>query len=278
MDNLPEPIRVVSDLHLGHPACRLQSVEPLRPLFENAKTIVFNGDTWEHGNPFLADEAKKRFDELLELLDELDVTSVFLNGNHDAEISDREYLDLLDGNVFIIHGDCLFETISPWSPQIWKREKEFAEARSNYSQDELRNDFEKILEYTSRCRHIAEREEHTFKGGRFRVLRSVVKLIFPPRRIWEVLKCWRETPPRVDRFRKKHRPKANFVLMGHIHHPGIWVRSEGYTLINTGGFMSIGKAQVVEINGGKIRVFKVDESDARAFRLLEISDPTGLGH
>ena len=42
-----EPIRILSDLHFGHPASIIERPEQLAPLFREAKTVVFNGDTVE---------------------------------------------------------------------------------------------------------------------------------------------------------------------------------------------------------------------------------------
>ena len=44
---MKEPVRILSDLHLGHKISRIESVSALRPLIAGAGTIVFNGDTWQ---------------------------------------------------------------------------------------------------------------------------------------------------------------------------------------------------------------------------------------
>ncbi len=264
MDDLTGPVRILSDLHLGHPACRLGSVEPLRPILIGAKTVIFNGDTWEQGNAILKDHAEMLYQDLLALLDELDITPIFIRGNHDPLISDLDWVDARE--TFITHGDCLFETISPWNPNTWKHRDEYARIRSEITGKDLASS----LEYTRRCRLVGERDEHRFSSGRFRIMRSVLKFVYPPRRAFEVLRCWKETPRRADLFRKHHRPDSKIVVIGHIHHPGIWKRPDGYTLINTGGFLSVGKAQVLELNGSTARVFKVDESNPEAFFLREI--------
>ncbi len=40
-------VRILSDLHLGHPGSLIGDVEDLRPLLEGMDTVVFNGDTCE---------------------------------------------------------------------------------------------------------------------------------------------------------------------------------------------------------------------------------------
>ena len=41
------PVRILSDLHLGHRVSRISSVECFRPLIAGAGTVVFTGDTWQ---------------------------------------------------------------------------------------------------------------------------------------------------------------------------------------------------------------------------------------
>ena len=44
---MKEPVRILSDLHLGHKVSRIERVAALRPLIAGAGTVVFNGDTWQ---------------------------------------------------------------------------------------------------------------------------------------------------------------------------------------------------------------------------------------
>jgi len=265
IQQLAPPVRVLSDLHLGHPACRLDSVEPLRPLIQGARSLVLNGDTWEQLNPVLAAHAEILYQDLLGLLNELEITPAFIRGNHDARISKLDWIGQERDDLFITHGDCLFETISPWNPKTWTLSDKYARIHADCSRDDLTG----LMDCVQRCRLLGRRDEHRFRSGRFRIARSVFKLIFPPRRPWEILRCWRETPLRADQFRRKHRPGAKILIMGHVHRPGIWQRPDGYTLINTGGFMSIGKARVVEWDDKTIRSFRVDEANPAAFALRE---------
>ncbi|MCU0753303.1 MAG: hypothetical protein MUC40_09850 [Akkermansiaceae bacterium] len=44
---MKQPVRVFSDLHLGHSVSRIGRVSALRPLIAGAGTVIFNGDTWQ---------------------------------------------------------------------------------------------------------------------------------------------------------------------------------------------------------------------------------------
>lgn len=260
MSSPARPIRVLSDLHLGHPACRIDSVQQLRPLLEGAKTVVFNGDTWEMSNPLLREKCQTHFHELEALLEEVGAKGVFLTGNHDHEITDLHALDLEAIGVFIVHGDCLFDDISPWSPENWEMADDFARLRNALPNRDPDANLATRLEYTHQCREILGHDEHEFDGGRFRLIRSVFRIIFPPRRPWEILKCWTGVSRRASDFRNRHCPEAKFLVMGHVHRPGVWSLENGeVTLCNTGGFMSVGKARMVEISDDTISLYRISE-------------------
>ena len=40
-----EPIRIISDLHLGHTASLAREIAQVEPLFRDVRTLIFNGDT-----------------------------------------------------------------------------------------------------------------------------------------------------------------------------------------------------------------------------------------
>ncbi len=64
------PLRIFSDLHLGHKASRIGEVEKLRPLFRGAGTVVFNGDTWEELSPPWREKSEEMLGQLRRILGE----------------------------------------------------------------------------------------------------------------------------------------------------------------------------------------------------------------
>lgn len=260
------PIRVISDLHLGHPACRIQSVEQLCPLIDGAGTVVFNGDTIEQRSPELAERSEVLFEQLQTLLNEQNVEAVFLRGNHDPQVSEMDYLDIPEYQALIVHGDCLYRNISPWNPKIWKLEAEFAKLAESLFSTPGSPDFPSLLNYTQQCRLLAKGDEGRSLPGRFKKIRSAIRLVYPFRRPIEVVRCWREHGKRLRMFHQQHAADKNYVLVGHVHRRGIYPLDESGKRwgINTGGFLSLGKAQVVEFSGAetgepRVVVFEVDE-------------------
>ncbi len=253
------PIRIFSDLHLAHPSCRMEVVEAMRPLIEGAKTVVFNGDTYEQRNPSLREEGEAMFQDLKALCEDCGAESIFLCGNHDAEISELEWLNLVEGKVFLTHGDVLFPLISAWNPKMWKVEPEVWAIRRGVGESAIQENLDSALLATSKTRLLTSGDEAKFKSKRFKAIRAVARLLWPPRRPWEILKCWIQTPSLAADFAKRHRPKAKVFTFGHTHRPFVKIR-DGQVLINTGGFLTPGKAQFVEISEGAVSVHEINES------------------
>src|SRR5947209_2581653 len=102
-----QPIRIISDIHLGHPASLVAGAENLAPLLRGFPTVIFNGDTVE--SRFLKDRPKARqnLDVLEKVCAAQGARCILINGNHDPAISPASHVDLADGAVLVTHGDML---------------------------------------------------------------------------------------------------------------------------------------------------------------------------
>lgn len=256
-------IRILSDLHLGHPGCRIPSAASLRPLFEGVETAVFNGDTVEQRHPALAAAGARHLAELGGLLADTGTRALFIRGNHDPGISDRDHLDLADGRLFLTHGDALFRHLSPWSPQVWRAAPRMEAVRAEYGEARLAADLAAHLECTHRCRELAEGTELEFRKGRLGSLRGAARHLWPPGRPARILTTWLTMPGRAHELLGRHRPGARAILFGHSHFSGVWRRGDR-AAVNTGGFVSMLPARIADLEaGGCLVVRRVDESGGR---------------
>ena len=113
---MKEPVRILSDLHLGHRVARIERVESLRELISGAGTVVFNGDTWQElAGPF-RERSRVMLGELRELCADLGVEAVFLPGNHDPGWEGAGWVELEGGKIVVTHGDALMRAGSPLAP------------------------------------------------------------------------------------------------------------------------------------------------------------------
>lgn len=250
---LREPIRIFSDVHLGHPSSLARTPEDLAPLLEGAGTAVFNGDTVET----VAREDRAEAEGHLELLRAFcaarGVGAVFLNGNHDPEVSAANHLDLAGGAVLVTHGDALFEDLSPWSRDGAVMGAAFR--RELAAMDEAgRGSFEARLKAVKRAALAIEDNGSTLpKGGFVGVLKKLLREAWPPWRALSLMRFWRESPHRAAALAARFRPRARFVVFGHTHYGGVW-RIGPRVVVNTGSFLPMGSRTLVELGGRRLWV------------------------
>lgn len=248
------PIRILSDLHLGHSGCVVEAVTQLRPLLEGAGSLVFNGDTMEELAPRYRDRSFEMFEELRELCRQLGIDARFVTGNHDPDVSSDHYVDLGEG-ILVTHGDTLFPLVSPWSRKIKDSEPLIRSIRREYSDTDLES-LDCRLEMTRRSAAAMERSDPEFRrslGARIKLLATE---LWPPRRPAAIAHSWLIAPGEAIELLECYRPSAKVVVFGHTHFPGVW-RKRGKVAVNTGGFLGVLNARLVEVSERGISVAKV---------------------
>jgi UDP-2,3-diacylglucosamine pyrophosphatase LpxH len=250
------PIRIFSDLHLGHPGSRVSDVAQLRPLLEGARTVLFNGDTFELRKTSLVDAALAHRAALESLCSELGARPVFMTGNHDPQITEHHHFDLCGGAVFLTHGDVLYEDVSPWSKLIAEMHKILDQIREEYPAD-YRDDLELSLKAVKRI--SAETVvRKVCKPGRLAKIKTLLMESWPPKRPILILKSWARSHHLAHALRDKFRPQAKFIVFGHTHRAVVH-QAGGKVAINTGAFQPMSKSLVVRIDDGRLRVDEVVE-------------------
>jgi len=231
-------IRILSDLHLGYPNCRVQSVDQLAPLMEDVKAIVFNGDTAELR--FLQERA-----QLDALCREFRVEPVFLTGNHDPTISENHCLELADGAVFVTHGDILFHGFFPQSTEVGQACREELEA--------LGPDADLLLRLQASRRAVKILEPLGLYPGFWKAL---APHLWPPWRLLHILSIWMRAPSLINELVERDVPYARCILTGHTHYSGVWRRG-GRLIVNTGGFVPMSRPLVAELDGNMLTVRRI---------------------
>lgn len=249
-----EPVRILSDLHLGHKVSRIDDVETLRPLIAGAGTVVFNGDTWQAlPGPFF-DKSKAMFERLRAICAEEGVDAVFLTGNHDPDLPGPGWVELADGRIVITHGDALLHSGSPWKREILTAGTRVDEIWSRYPR--ASHDIDDRIEV---ARAVA-RELCTveYPTGRHFLLRAIDAVI-PPKRALLMLDAWNSEGASGALFCDRFFPNAEFLILGHFHHHGCWKRG-GRVVIDTGSFMNPARARWVEWKDGLLAYGEIDET------------------
>jgi UDP-2,3-diacylglucosamine pyrophosphatase LpxH len=247
-----EPIRILSDLHFGHPASIIEHPEQLTPLFREAKTVVFNGDTVELR--YLRGRRIGMRNSVLmrEACEAAGAHPVFINGNHDPILSDISHLDLVDGAVLVTHGDLLFHDISPWSHDSVTIGAAHTRELAGMGEDAFL-DFEKRLSASKRAALSIELHRTRMRRDSLTFIRTVLRECWPPWRPFQVFHSWAVTPARAEALARVFRPRARFILIGHTHFSGCWRRGPR-VVINTGSFLPLSGRMAIDVQGGTLTV------------------------
>lgn len=249
------PIRIFSDLHLGHKASRIDEVEKLRPLFRGAGTVVFNGDTWEELSLHWRERSAEMLGQLLRVVDEEACEAVFLHGNHDPGWEGSGFIELAERRIVITHGDALLRNGAPWKREMLANPDVV---------DDLWNRFpDAATEITSRldlARAIARRLPNLAHPGGRSLLSRTLDAAWPPRRAIEMIAAWLGEGNLGACFCETYFPNAELLVIGHFHCAGVR-HVRGKTIINTGSFVVPGPACWISWDGEFLSQGAVIESN-----------------
>ncbi len=240
------PLRIISDLHLGHDICEVTDVRQLAPLLEGVRMVIFNGDTLEHCVPRFLPASQRLTDALLALCQELGVTPIFLNGNHDPASWRHDAVTLFGGKLVIHHGHAFFPDISPWSAKLKYCRHVLEGIWAEYS-EERRRQVDTLYEITRRCSLAMLSTDVKQRGTSFWAkMEMAVKELWPPRRPIMVAWVWLTLPSIATRFLEAFYPQAEVFVCGHTHRAAFW-RRKRRLLVNTGGFVSFASPLVGDV-------------------------------
>jgi len=250
---MPEPvIRIFSDLHYRDGTSSLQQLQELAPLLVGADQIVLNGDTLDTqtspAQPHLA-EARAFFSHQAP-----DVT--FLSGNHDPDISTHPELSLHDGRVWVTHGDVLFDDITPWGSQRGELVRRLEHLAATHPPGEREHVETRLHLNRLACVDLPDLHNRFDRRLLPRFIRLAHTLL-PPDRLLSMLRVWIGTPALARRLTQAHRPRAQLVILGHTHFPGVWCDSRGPIVVNTGSFCRPFGGQFVELCGDRVQVVRI---------------------
>lgn len=251
--------RIISDLHYGDRASRVKRLPMIAPLLDGPAQVVVNGDSLDTRLGEHPERTRALRDEVLGFFARESPPATLLTGNHDNDISDHHALDLAAGAVFVTHGDVLYDEIVPWGRDVPLIRRLMAEewARRPAGQRDL-------LEHRlAVVRHVASRlpQRHQVEPNLWKYIRSyLADTMWPPDRALRILQTWREAPSRAAALAESHRPAARFVVLGHLHKPGVWTTPGGRVVINTGSFCPPLGGAVVDVHAERLVVRRFRET------------------
>lgn len=249
--------RIFSDIHYGDRSSRVHALAQLRPLLDGPAALVLNGDTLDTRiGPSPARTAAMR-EEVQTFFPRQVPATTFLTGNHDADFTTVHEVEFVRGQVYVTHGDILYPDIVPWSQDAPMMRKRLAEEFAKLppaAQSDLSSRFAvfRRVAFSIPQRHQSQRNPIKYAVG------FAQDTIWPPSRLWQILRAWQDLPDLAAAFVRQHRPAARFIVVGHTHRPGIWPRPDGLTVINTGSFSRPLGGTVVDLSPGRLVVRRVE--------------------
>jgi UDP-2,3-diacylglucosamine pyrophosphatase LpxH len=261
-----EPVRILSDLHLGHKVSRIEEVSTLRPLIAGAATVVFNGDTWQELARQFSQRSAEMLEELKAICQEEGARPIFLPGNHDPGWTGPGWVELAGGRIVVTHGDALLIGSSPWKREILLNEDHIARLWEQHP--DAGHHLEARLKVAGKiARELCTVEHPTGRSFLARTFDAVI----PPSRAVVMIESWLTQASAGGAFCDRYFPQAEMLVIGHFHRVGSW-RVGPRQIINTGSFMSPGEAHWLEWNDGWLSRGRIDEShgDCRIGEILEV--------
>lgn len=252
---MDEPIRILSDLHLGHTASLAREISQIEPLYDGAGTVIFNGDTVE----MRSERSRRRADRLLRQVHAFcagqPAATYFINGNHDPIISTTNHLELAGGSLLVTHGDVLFHEVAPRGLRARRAGRMHDRMLGELAAEERRS-FEKILSTNKRVAQQIDLEAFDIPNGPWGQFTTFMRQTWPPKRFVRMVSSWKDTHVHAVNLVRLYRPSARCVIVGHTHFPGIWQR-EGYCVINTGSYLPVFGRLAVDYERSAVIVRKV---------------------
>lgn len=255
---------ILSDTHLAGNGQGAGSADALRPLWQGADELILNGDTAELSHPTQRVGAAHEVMRIQDLCEEDGVRLTFLSGNHDPLITDRRFLRLCSGEVFLTHGDMLHPAISPWTSYAKELRELHEDALSQLELiDRAQLDQQAMAAaHASNIKwdHLAEHEPPA--------LGILAKRIDQGRKVAKVLWFWHRLPKLASAFAQHYAPESRFFIFGHIHRAGVWQFGH-QTIINTGAYHYPRKPHAVVLEGQTLSMHRVQYDAGNGHQLSD---------
>lgn len=255
---MPGPFtRIFSDVHYGDRASRVLRLAQLRPLLEGPAHLVLNGDTLDTRPGPRPDYTSQLRTDLREFISATGLPATLLTGNHDPDLTTDHALELAAGQIFVTHGDIIFDNIVPWGRDVPEITRLLAAGLATLAPADRDRLEPRLALWRRVSARIPQRHQSEPHGVKY-ALRFAADTVWPPLRIFRILAAWRDAPALAAALAHRHRPRAKFILTGHTHRPGVWRHHHGVVVINTGSFCPPTGGYLVDLAPARLTVRRIE--------------------
>lgn len=244
---------IISDTHLACGRRGARSAHLLRPIWQGADELIVNGDVAELSDARWRVHAARQVMELTDLCEQDGVKLTFLSGNHDPLITDRRYLRLHHGEVFLTHGDMLHPAISPWVSDAQKLRLLHDDAIASL---QARQQLCTIDEQAQVVQHVSNQKWDQLASHQHPPQGKARKAASHAAKCARVLWFWHRLPTLASQFAERFAPECRYFIFGHFHRAGVW-HLGGRTIINTGSYHAPCRPHAVVIQGQSLALHRV---------------------
>lgn len=244
---------ILSDTHLAEDGQGAGSADALRPLWQGADELILNGDTAELSHPTQRASAARQVMRIQDLCEEDGVRLAFLSGNHDPLITDRRFMRLCSGEVFLTHGDMLHPAISPWTS--------YAKQLRLLHEDALAQldliDRAQLDQQALAAAHASNMKWDQLAEHDYPKLGPIGCKLDKACKVAKVLWFWQRLPKMAAAFAARYAPESRFFIFGHIHRAGVWQFGH-QTIINTGSYHCPRRPHAVVLQDQTLSMYRVN--------------------
>lgn len=260
-------VRIFSDLHYGDRATALKSLGELAPLLDGTDEIVLNGDTLDTRPSSAPRQTSELRAHVVDFFSHSALPTTFLTGNHDPDIAPTHHCEFAGGQVFVTHGDALFEDLVPWSQDAPLARQLVARELAKLPAGEPPPLNAELAAYRRAAAILPQRHQSEPHGLKY-LIGFARDTVWPPTRVLRVLQAWRDAPHRAEAFVRRHRLPAKFFAMGHTHRLGAVCQPGGLVVLNTGSFCPPSSTGVIDLDAHSITLRRAQKQRG-AWRLGE---------
>lgn len=249
--------RILSDLHYGDRSSALTSLAQLAPLLEGATELLLNGDTLDTRPSTSPQLTAALLADVRDFFARSAPPTTILTGNHDPDITDHHFRSFGNGALFVTHGDALFDDLVPWSRDAPIARQLVARELASLAPDE-RHQLHPLLSALRRAAYAIPQRHQSEPHVLRHLIGFLQDTVWPPSRIFRVIRAWREAPSRAAAFVQHHQLPARFFAMGHTHRFGTTRTPSGLIVLNTGSFCPPCKAGAIDVTADRIVLRRID--------------------
>ncbi len=247
-------VRILSDLHYGHPRSRVPEPEQLVARMQGVDILVIAGDLAETRPAHACREQglalRERFRSACA---RAGIQLIELAGNHDTD-APHMMLRLWGGSTIVVHGHMFFDEVAPWGWEyLYDRASSDALIASYPTRGhDLRAKLELARALSLHVRPVHKSRLHT----PIPLLNKMLHCFWPPQRPYNILRAWLIAPHRAELFARQFAPESRHIIFGHFHRCGAWRRAQR-ELFCTGAWFEHARGAAVDFKDGElIRYFK----------------------